>query len=341
MSRLVSICSFLVLIISFSGCVPLKKFKVEQQKNEVLTQENSSLKSKNDSLSNQIDDLNLVIEKKEKQLRQLAQDTTDLSVALTKSRNQYKDILNSYETLQRSNEKILANNSQENLRLINELRTAQNDLAAREKALADLQKSLTTKQSNLDQLTALLEQRQKRLNELESIVGKQDSILIALKNSLNSALDGFTTDGLSITVKNGFIYVSMEEKLLFKTGSTTVDAKGQDAIRKLGKVLETQPDINILIEGHTDNAKVLEGSPYKDNWDLSVLRATAVIRILKENAKIDAKRLIASGRSQFLPLDAANTREAKTKNRRTEIILSPKLDELYKLLDAKKGAKNN
>lgn len=324
------------LLLAAVSCVPLKKFKEEQKRNEELSKENTDLKAKNDSLHAQIDDLNLSIEKKEKQIRQLAQDTANLTIALLKAQMQYKDALTDYESLQKNNAKLLANNTQENMRLINELRTAQNDLAAREKVLADLQKSLSVKQTNMDQLNSLLEQRQKRLNELESIVGKQDSILTSLKNSLNSALDGFIKDGLSINVKNGVIYVSMEEKLLFKTGSTSVDSKGQDALRKLGKVLENQPDINILIEGHTDNAKVLDGSIYKDNWDLSVLRATAVIRILKENAKIDPKRLIASGRSEFLPLDPANTKDAKTKNRRTEIILSPKLDELYKLLDAKK-----
>lgn len=336
MNRLITFVVSLFLVYSLFSCVPMKKFKEEQMKNEVLTKENTLLKSQNDSLRGQIDDLKLAIEQKEKLIRQLALDTATLNSSLAKVRGQYNDISNSYEKLQRNNERILANNSQENLRLINELRTAQNDLAAREKALADLQKTLATKQSNLDQLNTLLQDRQKRLMELESMVYKQDSVLTSLKNSLNSALAGFTKDGLSINIKNGVIYVSMEEKLLFKTGSTAVDNKGQDAIRKLGKVLESQPDINILIEGHTDTAPVIDGSTYKDNWDLSVLRATAVIRILKENSKIDPKRLIASGRSQFLPLDSGNTKDAKTKNRRTEIILSPKLDELYKLLDAKK-----
>ena len=337
MNRFLTLSLTLFLVASLCSCVPMKKFKEEQKKNEDLTKENTLLKSQNDSLRGQIDDLKLAIEQKEKQIRQLAQDTTALNSSLAKVREQYNDVYNSYEKLQRNNERLLANNSQENLRLINELRTAQNDLAAREKSLADLQKALTTKQTSLDQLNTLLQDRQKRLTELESVVYKQDSILTSLKNSLNSALSGFTKDGLSINIKNGVIYVSMEEKLLFKTGSTAVDNKGQDAIRKLGKVLESQPDINILIEGHTDTAPVLEGSSYKDNWDLSVLRSTAVIRILKENSKIDPKRLIASGRAEFLPLDPANTKDAKTKNRRTEIILSPKLDELYKLLDAKKA----
>jgi chemotaxis protein MotB len=146
---------------------------------------------------------------------------------------------------------------------------------------------------------------------------------------------GFENQGLAVTQKNGKVYVSLEEKLLFKSGSTVVDPKGAAALKKLSGVLEQNPDINVMIEGHTDDVPVIAGSTYKDNWDLSVLRATSIVRILLDGSKINPERLTTAGRSQYQPVEPAKTAESRQKNRRTEIILSPKLDELYKLVEGK------
>jgi chemotaxis protein MotB len=127
--------------------------------------------------------------------------------------------------------------------------------------------------------------------------------------------------------------VSLEEKLLFPSGSIVVDPKGAMALKKLAEVLEKNPEISITIEGHTDDVPVIPGSSFRDNWDLSVLRATSVVRILLEGTTIDPKRLTASGRGEFFPVDPSKTAEARQKNRRTEIILSPKLEVLYKLIE--------
>ena len=145
---------------------------------------------------------------------------------------------------------------------------------------------------------------------------------------------GFENDGLSVSLKNGKVYVSLEEKLLFGTGSTIVSTSGVNALKKLGQVLERNTDINIMIEGHTDDVPYKSDSgPITDNWDLSVKRATSVVRILLANSSINPKRLIASGRGEFMPIDPAKTTEARRKNRRTEIILTPKLDELFRILE--------
>ena len=172
------------------------------------------------------------------------------------------------------------------------------------------------------------------MTELEKILDAQKKIVQELKSKVSEALLGFENNGLTVTMKNGKVYISLDEKLLFKSASWDIDANGKNALKKLAGVLEKNPDIQITIEGHTDNVTYNPGSgQLKDNWDLSVKRATTVIRVLLEGSKIDAKRLTASGRSEYLPVDDRNTQDARQKNRRTEIVLTPDLTELYKLID--------
>ena len=167
------------------------------------------------------------------------------------------------------------------------------------------------------------------------MLNQKDSAVKALKDAVNKALVGFVNNGLSVEQKNGKVHVSMEEQLLFASGSTVVDKRGEEALKKLAVVLESKKDINIMVEGHTDNVPIQGtlSSGAKDNWDLSVLRATSVVKIITKNAGIDPIRISASGRGPFFPLDPASTADAKKKNRRTEIILTPKLDELLKVLE--------
>ncbi|NOZ46888.1 MAG: OmpA family protein [Chlorobi bacterium] len=174
-----------------------------------------------------------------------------------------------------------------------------------------------------------LENRNKRLTELENILSSKDSAVNALKNKVSDALLGFQNKGLTVVQKNGKVYVSLEEQLLFKFGSTEIDPKGVKALKNLAKVLEQNKNINIMIEGHTDDV-----GDANYNWDLSVKRATSVVKILLNNSKIDPTRLTASGRGEFMPIDPSKTDEARKKNRRTEIILTPKLDELFEILES-------
>lgn len=193
------------------------------------------------------------------------------------------------------------------------------------------------KQSSGSELTKLsddLDKKQLRLRELESILRRQDSILDVLNTSVKNALLGFNADELSVEMKNGKVYVYMSDKLLFKSGDATVEAKGKEALKKLADVLNKNNDVSIAIEGHTDNVPI-KTAIYKDNWDLSAARATNVVRLLTDEYKMDAHRLTASGKGEYFPVADNTSVEGKAKNRRTEIVLSPKLDELMKLISVK------
>lgn len=178
---------------------------------------------------------------------------------------------------------------------------------------------------------AKLQQREARLRELEAILRRQDSVLNLLNTSVKNALLGFSPDELTVEMKNGKVYVSMSDKLLFKSGDATVEAKGRDALKKLAEVLNKNTDVSIAIEGHTDNVPI-KTALYKDNWDLSAARATNVVRLLSVEYGMDAHRLTASGKGEYFPVADNSTAEGKAKNRRTEVVLSPKLDELMKLI---------
>lgn len=175
-------------------------------------------------------------------------------------------------------------------------------------------------------------ERERALLDLQRKIAHQDSITRRLNDILRNALLGFNSDELSIEIKNGKVYVSMSDKLLFKSGSATVEDKGKQAIKVLADVLAKNPDIDILVEGHTDNVPIKTGT-YRDNWDLSVARATSIVRIVTDEYKIAPTRFTASGKGEFSPRANNTTPEGRASNRRTEIILSPKLDEIMKLLN--------
>jgi chemotaxis protein MotB len=199
------------------------------------------------------------------------------------------------------------------------LQEAQTDLQKRE----DVLKSAQTE----------LEQRSLRLQELEEALKQKDDAVKQLRQKVMDALLGFNNKGLTIQEKNGKVYVSLDEQLLFKTGQWDVDPKGQQALSNLADVLGQNPDINVLVEGHTDNVPMRGTGMVKDNWDLSVMRATAVTRILLKNKAVEPKRITSAGRGEFFPIDEANNQEARQKNRRTEIILTPRLDEIFRILE--------
>ena len=179
---------------------------------------------------------------------------------------------------------------------------------------------------------ALLAEKEARLNELQSVLDQKDAEVKALKNKVADALKGFEDKGLTVHEKDGKVYVSLDNELLFASGSWNIDNKGKEALTELGIVLASDPDINVAIEGHTDNVPYNGSGNVKDNWDLSVMRSTAVVKEILKNKEINPQRLTASGRSQYVPIDNEDTKEARAKNRRTEIILTPKLDELFQII---------
>jgi len=212
------------------------------------------------------------------------------------------------------------------------LQTQYNDLAKRTgNELNKLNSNINKLSSDLGNKQATLEEREARLRQLESILRRQDSLLNRLHNSVKNALVGFSPEELTIVMKDGKVYVSMSDKLLFKSGDATVEAKGKDALKKLAEVLNKNTEVNIAIEGHTDNVPI-KTSLYKDNWDLSAARATNVVRLLTGEYMMDPKRLTAAGRGEFSPVADNSSTEGKAKNRRTEIVLSPQLEELMKLV---------
>jgi chemotaxis protein MotB len=186
--------------------------------------------------------------------------------------------------------------------------------------------------TEINKLSDDLKKREARLKEVEEILRKRDEATSALRDKLQKALLGFQQSGLSVDIREGKVYVSLTDKLLFGSGSIVIDDKGKEALKQLATVLKTQPEINISVEGHTDNQRVVNLGQIKDNWDLSVLRATSVVRFLTDEQKIENARITATGKGQYQPLDALNTPEARSHNRRIEIVLSPKLDELYQLI---------
>ncbi len=204
-------------------------------------------------------------------------------------------------------------------KLLSDLQTAQNNLNVREDKLREAEKEL--KNNNA------------RLIELQNVLAQKDQAVKDLKNKVMNALTGFNNNGLTVHEKNGKVYVSLDEKLLFKTGKWNVDPNGQKALKELGFVLAQNPDISVMVEGHTDDVPMRGLGDVKDNWDLSVMRATAVTKILTENPQIDPVRIIAAGRSEYLPLSPDKTSESRQMNRRTEIILTPKIDELLRLIE--------
>jgi len=186
--------------------------------------------------------------------------------------------------------------------------------------------------SEISKLSGDLKKREQRLKEVEDILRKRDEASNQLKEKLQQALLGFSKNGLTVEMKNGKVYVSLTDKLLFPSGSIIIDDKGKQALSQLAKVLKEQPEIIIAVEGHTDSQKIVNLGQIKDNWDLSVLRSTSVVRFLTESEKVPGIRLTATGKGEFQPLEANTTPEGRSRNRRIEIVLSPKLDELYNLI---------
>ena len=247
-------------------------------------------------------------------------------------KNNYENISDTYELLLNKNKELLAGNTSATAKLMAQLQKNQIELQAQEDALRTLEGTLQKKEKNLNELQLALAEREKRVNELEGIIAKKDASVTALKEKVKAALLGFENNGLTIEQKNGKVYVSLDESLLFSSGSYDVGTKGITVLKKLAVVLEQNPDINVLVEGHTDNVPMKGQGAIADNWDLSVKRATSVVKIMTNNSKINPKNLTAAGRGEYAPLDLSNTNEGRKKNRRIEVILIPKLDELYELL---------
>ena len=204
-----------------------------------------------------------------------------------------------------------------------------------EKLLADGSAEAARMLRELENNQMALNERSRRVQELESMLKSREEAINAIRRKVTDALVGFEGKGLSISIKNGNVYVSMDDKLLFRSGSFEIDPNGARAVKDLATVLAQNPDINVMVEGHTDDVPYKANGQLRDNLDLSAKRATTVVRLLLDNKGIAPSRIIAAGRGESLPVDPGKTAEARAKNRRTEIILTPKLDELMQLMEQK------
>jgi len=316
------------------SCVPPQQFREVSDKSNKLDKEREQLITDNERLTVENTEMKAQRDIVEEERERFVSDSIKKHEEMNTLRKDLTQLTKRYEDLQSANEALLQGSARETRRLLNELQSTQEDLQRKEARLRELEQTVSVERNDLNKLGAELEARNIRLAELEKILYKKDSVVNVLREKVSNALYGFEGQGLTVELKNGKVYVSLEEQLLFKSGSTEVDPRGVVALKRLVRVLEQNPDINIMIEGHTDNVPIRKGASIKDNWDLSVMRATAIVRILLEDSRIDPRRLTAAGHGEFLPVDPADTPEARRKNRRTEIILTPKLDELFKILES-------
>lgn len=262
-----------------------------------------------------------------------------LSSCVVLSTKKYKSLLAKQDSLSSGwNDSQLNNET-----LAQRIKRLQTDTSALNERLASLNERYLTLDGNyaklrnnssseINKLTGDLKKREQRLKEVEEILRKRDEATNQLKTKLQAALLGFEKSGLTVEVKNGKVYVSLTDKLLFPSASIVIDEKGKQVLTQLAVVLKQQPEINIAVEGHTDSQRISNMGQIKDNWDLSVLRSTSVVRFLTDEQKVESVRMTATGKGQFQPLAENTSVEGRSKNRRIEIVLSPKLDELYDLI---------
>lgn len=311
----------LVTLSLMTSCVSKKIYNDLENKYTDLKKENRFISDENDELHKANAEFDSVNKSLIAELDRLKADKDKLQADCTATSNNLKTLQDSYAALERNSNDALEANMAKNRDLLAQL-------DAKEKALA-------AEQDRLNKLNSELASNTKRLNELESMIAAKDAAMKKLKDTLSKALNAFEGKGLTVQMKNGKVYVSMENKLLFQTGSWAVGSQGRTAVVEVGKVLAQNPDITVLIEGHTDNDKILGniGGGIENNWDLSTKRATAIVNILAENGGIRKQNLTAAGRGEFAPIMSNDSQEGKAKNRRIEVILTPKLDEISKMLN--------
>lgn len=314
-----------------SGCVSYRKFQ------DVATERDSYMKKYNEckkelSRTNaQIDSLSLLLKEKDKVIEYLIQDTTHRGTIHRRLVVNYDKLSQLYNELERKYEKLLEQCGTESEELRMELLHKQEELNRKEKELEDREAQLNALQERLRNLEADLQEREKRINELEKLIAEKDSLMQALLGQLREAFSGFGAGDIKVEMKGGNLYVSMSEKLLFKSGSIVVEPEGRRALAELAKVLRRYPELRIMVEGHTDNVPI-HTQCMKDNWDLSVLRATSVIRILTEEHGLAPERFTAAGRGEWAPVASNDTPEGRALNRRTEIVVLPPMERIMRLL---------
>lgn len=266
----------------------------------------------------------------EAELKLLKEDTSSTGEELRQTETELAELKESHKKLETYYNNALSNSGKLN-----------KDLAEQQQQLMVMRENLEKEQTKTERLSADLTEREKRVKEMEAILEAQEQAVAKLKEKINNSLLGFKGSELSVEVKDGKVYVSLAEQLLFGSGSTVVDANGKKALQQLADAIKGQTDLRIMVEGHTDDVPISSTSKYmKDNWDLSVMRATSIVRILTD-AGVAPDQVIAAGKGEFSPVTSNETKEGRAKNRRTEIVITPDLSELFRLIEANSTAGTN
>jgi chemotaxis protein MotB len=313
-----------ILILVLAGflgtsCVSTKVHKTLQEKYDLLANESDQLRQKNEARIAENSELQRTLTEARRNVSVLTQDTTAKFDQMRALQTKYDRLSKQYDYLLDNNNSLIAASARENKTLMDQLSAMQSRLQAKED-------SLNTERR-------MLERGQRRVDELEGIIRRKDSTVAFVRQKVADALLGFNGKGLTVNMRDGKVYVSLENSLLFAPGSWNVAANGQVALENLARVLADNEEISVLVEGHTDNDPYRGQGQVKDNWDLSVLRATNVVKILTKSSGLAPDRITAAGRGEFVPLVPNDTPENKAVNRRTEIILTPDLTELANLLE--------
>lgn len=312
--------SIAVLVLTLTAsCVSKKMYTELENKFAELKKENRKLQDEGEDCAKEKADLDMAYNSLREELAKTKADRDKFLADYTATDKNLKTLQASYSALEKNSDDALKTNMDKNRELLSQLEAKQRALAA--------------EQAKFEKIKGDLQASSARLAELEGLMAAKEASMKKLKETLSKALNSFEGKGLTVQQKNGKVYVSMENKLLFSSGSWAVGAEGRRAVVEVGKVLGANPDISVLIEGHTDDDAYGGSGPIADNWDLSTKRATAIVSILSENKSINKQNLTAAGRSEYAPLMSNSTAEGKAKNRRIEIILTPKLDEISKMLN--------
>ena len=318
----IALIPFALLLLFASGCVSTKKYEELEKIKDHYRDESESLKTVR--TDNEL--LNERLNACDAQLRQSVRQNEDLVVRNEGLTRNYNDMEVRYNDLLDQNKALLYATTDEKEGLLLQLTSQQAEIERQRRELANIQLTLDERQVNLNELRNNLEERERRVGELEAMVKVKEAQMTKLRENLNRALLGFTAADLTITERDGKLYVSLSQNLLFRSGSDQIDFKGKNALKQVAEALNANPDIDIVVEGHTDS----DGAPAA-NWDLSVRRATAVVKAMGEFG-VSPGRMVASGRGLYAPVAPNDTPANKALNRRTEIILSPKLGQLYEII---------
>ncbi len=307
------------LMLMLTGCVSQKKFSDLQEQYFTAKDRLADLEEQNDSLQNLLTTQQTKFDNLQAELQRCKTDYANLEKLYASTEKAYKNMQASYDALAQKSSAALEAQSVKTRELIRQLEQKE--------------KNLAQERAELEKLQRELDERSARIGELEQILAKKDEILNRVKQSLSASLDEFKSQGLQVHMKDGKLYVSMQNKLLFDSGSWRLKGRGLSALNKIASVLADNPDIEITIEGHTDDVPYRGNAYIEDNWDLSVKRATTVVRQLLKNTRIDPKRLVAAGRSKYHPVAPNDTPQNRAKNRRIEVILVPNMAKIKALLD--------